>query len=426
MESARTFRQRSDGSDATYAGDRETVRRLRPFQCRTEHRGRHSLCHSADVGVPWGSAPCCRGLLRGRPWYRQGAIELSQPECCGLRTSCPHAIRTSQVPGHEAVKEVNPMKFRWLIPLAILVPLRLSATDAPVGARVATITVNPKEITVLHLRPDFESTIRMPEEVTSVILGSPGEFKAEHNEGEPEYVYVKPITKQAAQSNLLIATRSGQHVTLELVSDGTGIPNQSQPVDFLIEYRSARSFLISSDSGTPTMPAAPGKIPAHEIINVDAGSKSKPLSSLDEEFRQEQKVNAPKWTKWEDKQIVTSIGDMRQWSNETVIAYSVLNNSGQPLEIVPPQIQITGRTAGKKKKKEGKGIISDQLEIRDFRLSATRLEPGERADGVVVFDRPNFKESTEKLFLQIAQADQADHPVLIRLPFTPPISGNGN
>jgi hypothetical protein len=65
------------------------------------------------------------------------------------------------------------------------------------------------------------------------------------------------------------------------------------------------------------------------------------------------------------------------------------------------------------------------LEIRDYRLSTTRLEPGERADGVVVFDRPNIKESTEKLFLQIAQADQVDRPILIHLPFTPPNSGDG-
>jgi DNA-binding TFAR19-related protein (PDSD5 family) len=62
------------------------------------------------------------------------------------------------------------------------------------------------------------------------------------------------------------------------------------------------------------------------------------------------------------------------------------------------------------------------MEIRDYKLSTTRLEPGARADGVVVFDRPNFKESTEQLFLQIAQADQVDRPILIRLPFTPPIS----
>jgi hypothetical protein len=317
------------------------------------------------------------------------------------------------------------MRLRWVIPIALLIPLRLGATDATVGARVATITINPREVTVLHLRPEFESTIRMPEEVTSVILGSPGEFKAEHNEGEPEYVYVKPITKEAVQSNLLIATKSGQHVTLELVSDGARAPNQSQPVDFLIEYRFSRSFLISSDSGAPAKPAAAGKLPAHEIGSGDTGSGSAPLSNLDEEFRQQQKVNAPKWTKWEDEQIQTSIDDMRQWSNETVIAYSVLNSSDQPVEIVPPQIQITGRTATKKKKKEGMGIISDQLEIRDYRLSATRLEPGGRADGVVVFDRPNFKESTEKLFLQIAQADQVDRPILIRLPFTPPISGSG-
>jgi hypothetical protein len=318
------------------------------------------------------------------------------------------------------------MKLNWFIPIALLIPLRLCATDAVIGARVATITINPREITVLHLRPEFESTIRMPEEVTSVILGSPGEFKAEHNEGEPEYVYVKPITKQAAQSNLLIATRSGQHVTLELVSDGAGIPNQSQPVDFLIEYRSARSFLISEDSGAPAMPVAAGKVPAHESSGRDTGPESWPLSNLDEEFQQQQKVNAPKWTKWEDKQIETSIGDMRQWSNQTVISYSILNSSDQPVEIVPPQIQITGRSAAKRKKKknEEKGIISDQLEIRDYRLSATRLEPGGRADGVVVFDRPNFKESTEKLFLQIAQADQVDRPILIRLPFTPPISGD--
>ena len=142
------------------------------------------------------------------------------------------------------------MKFRRLILVAFLIPLRLYATDAPVGARVATVTINPREVTVLHLRPEFESTIHMPEEITSVILGSPGEFKAEHNEGEPEYVYVKPITKEAAQTNLLIATKSGQHVTLELVSDGAGVTKQSQPVDFLIEYKGSRGFLIADDSET--------------------------------------------------------------------------------------------------------------------------------------------------------------------------------
>ncbi len=316
------------------------------------------------------------------------------------------------------------MKLRWFIPIAVLISLRLSATDVPVGARVATIAINPREVTILHLRPEFESTIRMPEEVTSVILGSPGEFKAEHNEGEPEYVYVKPITEDAAQSNLLIATKSGQHVSLELVSEGAGVASQAQPVDFLIEYRTARSFLIPADADPPAIPSVPAKDPDRDRSGGNTGTGSAKLSSLDEAFKQQESVNAPKWTKWEDKEIETSIGDVRQLSNETMISYSVFNNSNQPIEIVPPQIQMTGRKVTKKKKKEGQGIISDQLEIRDYRLSTARLEPGERADGVVVFDRPNFKESTEKLFLQIAQADQVDRPILIHLPFTPPISGD--
>ncbi len=314
------------------------------------------------------------------------------------------------------------MKLRWLIPIAVLLPMRLYATDAAVSARVATVTINPSEVTLLHLRPEFESTIRMPEEITSVILGSPGTFKAEHSEAEPNFVYIKPITREPAQSNLLIATRSGQHVTLELISEGAGTNAGGAPVDFLIEYRMSRSFLVTADPAAPVIPkmAEKGRRTASAGGQIDSGST--PLSALDEEFERQQLINAPKWTKWDKQEIETSIGDVRQWNNETVISYSVFNGSDQPLEIVPPQIQMTGHKAAKRGKRDGKGIIADQLEIRDYRLSTTRLEPGGRADGVVVFDRPNFKQSTEKLFLQLAQANQVDRPVLIRLPFTPPLS----
>ena len=283
------------------------------------------------------------------------------------------------------------MKLRWLIPIVFLLTAHLYASDPTVGARVATITINPNEVTPLHLRPEFESTIRMPEEVTSVILGSPGSFKAEHNEGEPNYVYIKPITKQPVQSNLLIATKSGQHVTLELISDGTAT-SATQPVDFLIEYRASRSFLVSPDAVAPVTPKAVDKGSQPGLADAHTSSGSAPLSALDLEFEQQVRINAPNWTKWDGKQIRTSIGDIRQSSNETVVSYSILNTSDQAVEIVPPQIQIVGRKVGKKKKKEGKDIISDQLEIRDYKLSTTRLEPGGRADGVVIFDRPNFKQ----------------------------------
>ncbi len=48
--------------------------------------------------------------------------------------------------------------------------------------------------------------------------------------------------------------------------------------------------------------------------------------------------------------------------------------------------------------------IAEQLPVLSFRLSKRRLAPGERADGVVVFDRPPYKQSNETLFSQIAEA----------------------
>ena len=308
--------------------------------------------------------------------------------------------------------------------LVMLLPLSALAADHAVPARVATLTIDPREVTILHLRPDFESSIRMPEEVTSVILGSPGDFKAEHNEGEPEYVYVKPITKEPTQSNLLIATKSGQHVTIELISAGASAASDTPPVDFLIEYCAARSFLVAGDMPGAAPPITTDKSKEQRISSRAADQTAKsgdaPKSALDEVFAQQAEINAPDWTKWEGRQIETSIGRVQQWKNETVVAYSIFNNSGASVEIVPPQIQIAGRKPEKNKSKKSKGVLSDQMEIRDYKLSATRLEPGARADAVVVFDRPNFKESTEQIFLQIAQADQVDRPILIRLPFTPP------
>ena len=312
------------------------------------------------------------------------------------------------------------MRLRWFFPFAVLLPLRLFAADNAVKPRVATITINPSEVITLHLRPEFESTIHMPEEITSVILGSPGSFKAEHNEGEPEYVYVKPITKEAAESNLLIATKSGLHVTLELMSDGIGASGSEMPVDFLIEYRTSRSFMITGSASAEHAMVEPTGI-ASSSTQSRTPAAAKPLSAVDEEYELQIRVNAPGWTKWEGKQIETSLGDIRQWSNQTVISFSILNTSDQPVEVVPPQIQISGRAL--KKKREGKSLTADQLLIREYRLSTTRIDAGARADGVVVFDRPNFKQSTEKLFLQIAQADQVDRTILIRLPFTPPIAG---
>jgi hypothetical protein len=310
------------------------------------------------------------------------------------------------------------MKLCWFIPIIFLLPSSLRGSEPVPTARITTLVISPGEVTPLHLRPEFDSVIRMPEEITSVVLGSPESFRAEHSEGEPTYVYVKPITRSPAVSNLMIATKSGAHVTLELISEGSASPGVSQAVDFLIEYRARRSFLLTPAS-TSISAEAPGR-PTKPMVPESALPSN--TSALDEEYAQQTRINSPAWTHWDGNQIETSIGEVRQWNNQVVVSYSVLNHSDEPVEILPPQIQITGRRV--KKKKEGKGVTSDQLEIREFRLSKTRLEAGERADGVAVYDRPNFKQSTEKLFLQLAQADQVDRPILVRLPFTPAVATN--
>ena len=60
---------------------------------------------------------------------------------------------------------------------------------------------------------------------------------------------------------------------------------------------------------------------------------------------------------------------------------------------------------------------AEQLPAEDFRLSRRRLGPGERADGVVMFERPPYKQSNETLFLQVAEAGAVDRPALAPIGF---------
>ena len=56
-------------------------------------------------------------------------------------------------------------------------------------------------------------------------------------------------------------------------------------------------------------------------------------------------------------------------------------------------------------------------------MTARRLAPGARADGLVVVERPSFKESNERLVLAVAQAEEVDRPVLAPIAFVAPLGG---
>ena len=85
--------------------------------------------------------------------------------------------------------------------------------------------------------------------------------------------------------------------------------------------------------------------------------------------------------------------------------FSVVNQGRQAIELLPPQVQLAG-TRGK-----GRGSV-EQIPVREYRLTSRRLRPNERADGVVTFERPAFKQSHESYFLQIAESAAVDRPSL--------------
>ena len=102
------------------------------------------------------------------------------------------------------------------------------------------------------LQPLFTTTIRLPNAVSSVAIGAPTLFSAEHSDQEPKLVYVKPSTAKASESNLVITMENGETISLRLISDGASALHA--PVDFIVNYKPQASFFISSADGPPTQP----------------------------------------------------------------------------------------------------------------------------------------------------------------------------
>src|SRR5260370_28925902 len=111
-----------------------------------------------------------------------------------------------------------------------------------------TLAVEDGSVAVIHLSPGYTTSVHLPEEVNSVVVGNAASFKAEHSENEPRLVFIKPVTVQAAASNALITTRSGQEINLHLVSEGNGAAHPR--VDFFVEYRRPQSALIGPSPGS--------------------------------------------------------------------------------------------------------------------------------------------------------------------------------
>ena|SRR5258708_140919 len=70
---------------------------------------------------------------------------------------------------------------------------------------VTSLPIEAGEVTLLHLGPGYTTSVRLPEEIRSVVVGNPAAFKAEHSEAEPRLVFLKPITSEPNESNALLS-----------------------------------------------------------------------------------------------------------------------------------------------------------------------------------------------------------------------------
>src|SRR5580704_9175800 len=83
-----------------------------------------------------------------------------------------------------------------VITISLLSGMASAQTELP-QARILNLSIDPEQVVVLHVRPGYVSSIRVLEEVSSVVLGDPGAFKAEHSEDEPQLVFFKANERQA-------------------------------------------------------------------------------------------------------------------------------------------------------------------------------------------------------------------------------------
>ncbi len=117
------------------------------------------------------------------------------------------------------------------------------------------------------------------------------------------------------------------------------------------------------------------------------------------------------------ERIRAGVGQVIDGGQEVIVLFSVVNPQDRDILMMPPQVQLGGKTKQGKFIKHSKWTTAEQLPVMDYRLSKRRLAPGERADGVVLFERPPYKQSSETLFLQVAEAGAINRPALAPIGF---------
>ena len=331
---------------------------------------------------------------------------------------------------------------RWLLwMLTMAAPAQLANIHPQVRSQEAA---DPK-ITTIELTAHFVTTIRVPEAVNSVVVGDPALFQAEHSEQEPYLVFIKPLSTEDAESNLLISTAKGHQISLLLLSHR--VAARRGKVDFLLRYQASGDFLIepaalpfaliaqttslatppSSASGPIAGTAPPTGTSVSAAFNPgptqEASSRPK-SGSLDSLLERQQQAPLPmlygqriEGGEVRGDLLRAGVSEVIDGGQQVMVLFSVVNRCRHAILLMPPQVQLGGKERSGKLVKREHWSTAEQLAVIDFRMNRRRIGPGERADGVVLFERPPYKRSTETLFLQMAESGAVDRPALAPIGF---------
>jgi hypothetical protein len=314
--------------------------------------------------------------------------------------------------------------------------------------------VSSDDVFTVYTKPLYTTAIRLPSDVTSIAVGAPTLFKAEHAKGQPRLIFVKPSTHQPADSDLIIALSDGGILSIHLISPGDEA--SKKPVDFLVDYTQPQSLVLaqlgslngSLSQPSPSLISAPvlsgyqpykdgarAALQTHRRVAprdvFSGGTSVLNASPLSPYLKTQEKVASQTYLdghdlarlypadKYATDKLGVAFGAMHQDNDTVTFAYSVVNKSNRWIEVLPPEIQFENPGQKRESRKHPK-VLAETIPIESYLVSGRKLPPHGRLDGVVRFERPSFKEQKEKLMLQLAPSDAIDRAVLIPVPFIAP------
>jgi hypothetical protein len=270
----------------------------------------------------------------------------------------------------------------------------------------------------IRLASHVTTTIRLPEPINSVVVGDSNLFQPEYSPNEPLLVFVRATASDFVQTNLVISTVQGRQFILILKNLGPLRDELDSAVDLLVICQGSGlhfieetlpSAVISETVGVGTVIQPPTVVDG----NSPTTGKSDTGLALDEILNQQRRQTIEKLY---GDHIRVGIGQIIENGSRLIVPFSVTNSKPETIDLVPPQVQLASQSKagmfGHRRWTSGQ-----QVSVEAYQWTERKLRAGARADGVVVFERPAVMQSTEGLYLQIADSAAIDQPTLAPIHF---------